>query len=467
MSAEEVLDIGSRLELFVDEFLIGRLDGARLELQRPQPAGMAVAFDAPWEGLFAGCITVIQDADRFLMYYRGMPEAQKEGRFDCACLATSPDGVNWEKPTLGLFEYDGSRDNNIVLCGQRAVTHNFCPFLDQRPGVPEEQRFKAVGGTHPDGIFAYASPDGIHWAPMQNEPILTAEVFAFDSQNVAFWSEAEQCYVCYFRTWRQAEGGEGRLGYRWISRATSEDFLDWSEFAEMDAGDAPWEQTYTQQTHPYYRAPHLYIALAARFWPRRKVVSDEQARKIGVHPDYCHDCSDGILMTSRGGNRYDQTFLESFMRPGPGLNHWVSRTNYPALGVVPTGPGEMSMYAHRNYASPTAHAARCTLRVDGFASVNAPYAGGELRTKPLRFAGDALVINYSTSAAGGIRCEIQDPDGRPVPGHSLEDADEIIGDEIERVVSWQGGTDVAALVGKPVRLRFAMKDADLFSIRFR
>ena len=87
-------------------------------------------------------------------------------------------------------------------------------------------------------------------------------------------------------------------------------------------------------------------------------------------------------------------------------------------------------------------------------------------TKPLKFSGNRLEINYSTSAAGGLRVEIQDTKGQPIPGFSLAECPEIIGDEIARDVSWEGGGDVGRLAGAAVRLRFVMKDADLYSIRF-
>jgi hypothetical protein len=90
-----------------------------------------------------------------------------------------------------------------------------------------------------------------------------------------------------------------------------------------------------------------------------------------------------------------------------------------------------------------------------------------LVTKPLAFAGQLLEINYSTSAAGSVRVEIQDASGRPLPGFSLADCPEIIGDEIERAVQWKRGADVSSLARKPVRLRFVLKDADLFAIQFR
>lgn len=165
--------------------------------------------------------------------------------------------------------------------------------------------------------------------------------------------------------------------------------------------------------------------------------------------------------------RYDRTFLEAFLRPGLGPRNWVSRTNYPALNVVETGPGEMSLYVNRHYGQATARVTRYALRLDGFASAHAGYAGGEVVTRPLRFRGRALEINYSTSAAGSVRVEIQDGSGRPLPGFTLADSREIVGDEIARTVSWRGGGDVSTLAGKPVRLRFALKDADLYSYRFR
>ena len=106
------------------------------------------------------------------------------------------------------------------------------------------------------------------------------------------------------------------------------------------------------------------------------------------------------------------------------------------------------------------------LRTDGFVSIQAPYSGGELVTKPVIFQGSKLVINYATSAAGSVRVELQDAEGNPLPGFALDDCPEIYGDQIERVVAWKSGTDVNALVGKPIRVRFVLKDADLYSLRF-
>ena len=462
-----MIDIADRLELFVDGTLIDRMAGARLKLGTPQRADTAIRFDNPWEGRWAGGATVLHDTDRFRMIYRGMPSTGDGTNVECTCYAESADGITWTKPNLGLYDYQGIKDNNIIVWNQPPASGNFCPFIDRRPGVPDDERYKAMSGNWRKGIKAYVSPDAIHWRELHPEPVLTADGPCFDSQNVPFWSETEGCYVFYFRTFHPHPASLTKHGFRWVSRAVSDDFIHWSEWVEMDAGDAPWEEIYTQQTHPYFRAPHIYISLAARFWPTRKVLTDEQARAADVHPDYDHDCSDAVLMSSRGGNRYDRTFLESFVRPGIGHGHWVSRTNYPALGVIPTGPAEMSLYATRHYAQVDAYLDRFTLRTDGFASLSAGYDGGEMTTKPLTFSGAELEINYATSAAGSVRVEIQDETGRAVPGHTLDDCPEIIGDEIERVVAWSGGPDVSRLAGETVRLRFVLKDADLYALRFR
>lgn len=458
-SLTQVLEIGNRRELFVDHYLIDRLQGTRLKLHEPQLAGVALKFDRPWEGAFVGYCTVIKDGDVYRLYYRGLPKAGRDGsEIEGTCYAESRNGVRWEKPNLGLYEILGTRDNNVVLHGHAPASHNFSPFLDSRPGVPASERFKGVGGSQASGLIGFVSADGVRWKKWREKPIFTKGVF--DSQNVVFWSESEGCYACYFRTFTSD-------GFRTVSRATSKDFENWSAPAPMTFGDAPTEHLYTSQTHPYFRAPQIYIATPMRLLPGRRVLTKEQANALGVQPNYAGDCADAVFMTSRGSNWYDRTFMEGWIRPGNDLGNWASRAGMTALGVVPTGPAEMSVYKQAHYAQASAHLLRYTLRTDGFTSVNAPYSGGELVTKPLTFSGRELVINFATSAAGGVRVEILDEGGKAVPGHSHAEATELVGDEIERVVTWKAGADVSKLAAIPVRLRFVMKDADLFSLRFR
>ncbi len=455
----QVIDIGSNRELFVDEYLIDKLDGARMVLHHPRHEGPVMKFDKPWEGLFSGYCTVIKDGDLYRVYYRGMPKTGDGGAHEVTCVAESKDGKTWTKPKLGIYEINGTRENNVVYAHDPPNSHNFHPFLDTRPDVPKNERYKATSGLH-SKLYGFVSPDGIHWRKVKPEPILICG--PFDSANVAFWSDAEQCYLCYFRVFIK--------GVRWIARAKSKDFLHWGPLEELKAvhkgKPAPIEHLYTSQTHPYFRAPQIYIALAARLMPGRQVINDSQAKKLGVHPGYFHDISDAVLMTSRGGNVVDRTFMEGFIRNEIGLNNWISRSNYPAWHVVQTGPAEMSFYASCNYAQPTAELRRFSMRLDGFASIQAGYDGGRMLTKPFTFKGGRLLLNFSTSAAGSVRVEIQDADGKPIPGFTLTDSAEIIGNEIERAVSWKGKQDVVSLAGQHIRLLFELKDADVFAIRF-
>ncbi len=458
------VSLGTRREVFVDRFLIDHMTGLDLRLQNPTPAGTALTLDRPWEGIVSGYFTVLQDGDRFRMYYRGRPstsrlDASAEAA-EVTCLAESRDGIQWTRPDLGLFKVAGTRRNNVVLVEPKTATHNFCPFLDTRPGVPGSERYKAVGGTG-DGLFGFTSSDGIHWKQVSPKPMITAG--QFDSQNVVFWSESEHCYVCYFRTWKDT--------VRWISRSESADFLHWSLPAEMTFGDAPNEHLYINQTLPYFRAPHLYLGLAARFNPGRRALTETQVRALDLtHPrnyaELRNDDSDAVLLSSRGGTRYERTFLESFIRPGQDPRNWVARANYPALGLIQTSTNELSCFVLRHYGQPSIHLERMTLRLDGFASVHAGYAAGELITRPLRFLGTRLEVNLATSAAGFARFELQDAVGRPLPDFTMEESAELIGDSIGRTVHWKTGSSLSALAGRTVRLRIQMKDADLYAIQF-
>ena len=127
----------------------------------------------------------------------------------------------------------------------------------------------------------------------------------------------------------------------------------------------------------------------------------------------------------------------------------------------------MSFYVAQHYAQPTAFMGRFVVRLDGLGSVHAPYGGGEMLTKPMVVSGRELVLNCATSAPGGVRVEVQTPDGDPIPGYTLQESEEFVGDAIETVVRWKLGSSLASLAGQTVRLRFILKDADVYSLRFR
>ena len=443
--AQSPINIGARVEPLWDDHLIEKMDGVRLMLHNPVVREKVFSFDAPWEGDTSAYVTVLRDGEKYRMYYRGSSETADHPEF--TCVAESADGIRFTRPNLGIHEYNGSKQNNIVWTV--AGGHAFSPFIDSNPGAKPEARFKAVAplnaGARGNALFAYASPDGYHWKQIGEQPIITEG--GFDSQNLAFWDANRGEYVCYFRGWRKV---------RDILRSTSKDFVTWSKPEWLSYAGAPPEDLYTNAVTPYPRAPHIYVGFPKRLVPGRKAVE--------THP--VDGVSDGVFMSSRDGLSFYR-WPEAFLRPGLDRDNWTDRNIMAAWGIFELTPGEVSIYYSQHYRHVTAHMVRTTVRADGFVSVNADYAGGEFVTKPLVFTGRELVINYSTSAPGQVQVEVQDASGKAVPGFALDDCPPIYGDQIERVVKWKGGSDLSSLAGKPVRLRVNMKDADLYSIRFR
>lgn len=423
------IELSNRRELFVDRFLIESLEGLSLKLHEPKATE---AMAQPANDMEYG--TIIHDGSVYRMYTREGRGAKFDGdQTEVTRYCESKDGIHWTKPELGMVELDGSKQNNVIL-KEAPFCHNFAPFLDENPNAPKESRFKALAGTIKSGLVAFESADGIRWSKIRNEPVIQyTKEYAFDSQNVAFWSAHEKMYVCYFRHFL-----DGKL--RSICRTTSKDFIQWTEPIAMRP-NLPDEHLYTSLTHPYFRAPHIYIATPTRFFPNAS------------------NRTDILFMTARGDGPFDRTFRQAWLRPGLDAQRWENRANYAAWHVVQTGPEEMSLY--------TTPFRRFTLRLDGFASVHADADGGRMTTKVFTMAGDRLLINASTSAAGSIRVELVDPQGEPIEGFRLEDSQAFVGDAIEAQVHWKSTPDMRKLMGQPIRARFELKDADLYAIEFR
>lgn len=483
-NAEPVTEIGSRRELFVDATLIERLDGVERKLHHPVARNIAITHDAPWEGAGSGYHTVIKDGDLYRMYHRGSALGVQAGRLvvgkQVYCYAESRDGITFQKPSLGLVEYEGSTDNNIIWDG--VGVHNFAPFLDANPKCSPDARFKALAGTASEGgLFAFKSADGIHWSLMQEQPVVTEG--AFDSQNLAFWDPTAQLYRAYFRTFSKGVT-TGRVwkpaGYRAVRVATSKDFLSWGNEANLTYEDSPEEHIYTNQIAPYFRAPHILLGLPTRYVERgwsesMRALPQLQHRKMRseAHLRYGTALTEALVMASRNGVHFER-WNEAFLRPGiqrPETwqygQHYVASHAVQTASALPGAPNELSFYSSEGGWTGNSNAMRrYTLRLDGFVSVHGKWKGGRMVTKPVLFTGHRLQLNFSTSAAGKIRVGIQAADGSPIDGFGLDDCDEVFGDSVERTVVWNGNADVSSLAGKPVRLVFELADADLYSYQF-
>jgi hypothetical protein len=489
------IDIGSRRELFVDDFIIEKLAGkAELRLHHPEPREIALVHDAPWEGTGSGYHSVFKDGNLYRMYYKAWHlDVQPPGKVNTGshplfcCYAESDDGIRWRKPELGLHEFKGSKKNNIVMVPGKAGSAVADPghpavFKDENPNAPADAHYKAIiHSAKPRGLLAFKSPDGLHWTPMSDGPVITEG--AFDSQNLAFWDPVRKEYRAYWRIFTAGvitEKDWKPAGVRAIRTATSKDFLNWGPHKDLTYVDSPPEHLYTNQIKPYHRAPHIFIGFPTRYIERgwsdsMRALPELEHREMRAKASlrYGTAISEGLLMASRDGVKFKR-WNEAFLRPGiERVGTWNYGHQYIAWHVVETksalegAPNELSLYAGESYWTGTSsELRRYTLRLDGFVSVNAPMKGGELITKPLMFTGSKLTMNFATSAAGDIRVEIQDTIGKPLPGFALEDCPPVFGDAIERTVTWKTGGDVSAHAGKPVRLRFVLKDADVFAFRF-
>lgn len=439
---KEPVELASRRELFVDSYLVDGLSGAAVRrLHHPQRRGVAFALDQPWEGPTSAYFAVVPVDGKIRIYFRG---SGQENSHELCCVAESEDGLHFTRPKLGLFEYQGSKDNSIVWMG--AGSHNFTPFLDANPAAPADQRFKALASAGPSAqLVPFVSADGYRWRKLREEPVITKG--AFDSQNLAFWDPVRKLYVEYHR--------QGRDGVRDIMTATSPDFVTWPDPQFLDYGEAPKEHLYTNAITPYFRAPHLYLGFPNRLLENRK--------KVASHPNL--GVNDALLMSSRDMIHFER-WREAFIYPSLDEENWTDRNNYVAWGIVPLNDREIAIYSTDHYRHETARLVLNTIRTDGFASVYAPMAGGQLLTRPFTFTGKRLEINYASSAAGSLRFALCDAEGKPYPGYSLAESETLYGNELAHTVSFKQGSDVSALAGKPVRLRVNLKDADLFSLRF-
>lgn len=434
-SAEPV-DIGSRLELFVDDHLIGETRGdVHRQMIRPEPKEVVFETGEAWEGNTSGYYTVFQDGDLYRMIYRGWQhdEKMKAAHKEVTCYAESKDGIHWKKPKLGLFEWNGSKENNIVLLSPG--THNFTAFRDDNPKAPAESRYKAFGGvgSFGGGLVPFESPDCTHWKLTQNKPVITNG--AFDSQNLAFWDTDRREYRAYWRYFGN--------GVRAVRTATSKDFIHWENEADLKYHEGtPTEHLYTNAIQKYFRAPHLFIGFPTRYEPKSQQVEP-------------------ILMTSRDGTLFHRYADAVIPRTAPkDRNH--NRSNYMVWGMfqLPGQPKEISVYGTENYYERTpGRVRRFAYRVDGFVALRGGADGGQMTTRPLKFKGQQLLLNYVVNSGGTLTIETLD-----TTGSVIGKSEPLSGDAVDAPVSWKQKPDFST---GTIQLRFHMKNADVYSLRFK
>ncbi|MDR3674581.1 MAG: hypothetical protein P4N24_03765 [Acidobacteriota bacterium] len=482
---QDPIRVNSARQLFIDNALISGARGVRLVLNRPYPTGeRCVVADKPWESLGVwGYNSVIEDDGVLKLWYDAI--ASDGSRW--SCLATSQDGVHWEKPNLGIVPFKGSNNTNIVFPPVAMSHEPNCVFKDTNPACPPSEQYKMVANLQPPGgkkgTYVAASPDGAHWKLMKEEPAFRAS----DTNNICFFDNRIGRYVGYVRVWDVM---------RKVGRCEFDDITDWGKEQMVFSYDAedlqeldshifsanaaslgasaiktkPRMDFYTSAAWKYPRAEDVYLMFPSAYYH----FQEDWARRRGTTDPRNDGTLDVQFATSRDGKSWFRLDRHPFIRLGV-AGGFASATAYMASGCI-CRPEEIWFYygasdhTHGNY--DLAHdrflgtITRARMRLDGFASVDAEYSGGEFTTPPLPFTGNQLSLNTDTSAGGHVRVELQDESAKPLAGFSADDCDPINGNFIQKVVSWRGHTGMQAWAGRPVRLRFVMRDAKLYSFKF-
>lgn len=473
--AETATEVSSHKQLFLDERLIESKRGVALTMNPPKRDGrVLIAPDQSWEqGASIGVYSsVLKEGDRIRVWY-DLIRATGPGPYDHTrrvCYAESTDGTTFKKPVLNLHEVDGSKENNVVLPG---VIGGCAVWID--PQAPPEHRYKTQAKVYPTGqLHMHSSPDGLNWKKFAR---LDPGPGGWDTQSIVFWDPSIGRYLLYTRRWVRLEPEEA--SYRTVRRLESDDLRSWeneSVVMQADSIDLSTHKTPTAQPPiDYYGAdvfrypdcPDAYLMLAQPFWHWQ-----ERAPLKGLGPS----SFDVRLAVSRDGKSFSYPSRQPFMATGPD-GKFDSRFVWAMPDPVRIGD-ELSIYyvgANRDHdgnIDPAANGkhqsgiGRGVLRLDGFVSADTDQSGGELTTKPILFAGNRLELNLATSATGSVQVELQDANGKAISGFAVGNSDKLTTDDVRKTASWNGTSDVSKLAGKPVRLRFIMKNAKLYSFQF-
>ncbi len=454
--------------------------GIRLKALPAQKSEPFISPDSPWEGVI-GAPTVIYEDGLYRLWYEVVPPEDIAsgiaGQRNLLCHAFSEDGVNWQKPSLGIAEYQGSVENNIVYGGPLAPDwgyHGGSVFVDNH--CPPEERYKAfhLGFIDRDqyesykkkysefdphnerskskahALFGAVSPDGIIWEPLPDPLVLQVS----DTQNIAYYDDFLGKYVAYFRTWV--------MGKRSIGRSETEDFRRFplpETFIWPTSDVGPSDLWYANGKTVYPGAPDYHV-----MFPKRWCVAEDRFYvHIAVSPD-------GILW---GFPPEDQV-----LSPG-GRGSYDTGGVSAGCGMVEL-PGDIVAVPFIGYRIPHKYPRRPPLGEIAWASWQKgrmialeAEEQAEFRTtsvlpgkEPEDPEGYSIVLNARTNYVGEIKVEVIGFEGHTLPGRTFDDCDSISGNFLDRPVTWDGKPHIHTQPEKPFALRVRMASAQLFSITF-
>jgi hypothetical protein len=502
-----LIDIGSRKQLFLDDYLIESMKGLK---QGVNPAvkvdhNPIIRPERPWEGntLNIGRIIYEEDEGLFKMWYRSSEvRADPEGKLGgvwgiqvtgegetVTCMATSEDGIHWERPVLGLVEYEGSKENNIL------PPDTTIPSFKDAHETDPSKRYKKMDWTKdtmaPMQAVLHYSPDGSEWTPYEGNPIIdtTPVVGRWGPTYLMGWDPIRETYAAYVENTHHMRGP---MGKRIIGRAESPDMVHWTEPETVliqDELDYPDTEFYELNVTPY---EGMYVGLLWIF----------RTTNLTHHPE---------LVVSRDGVHFERNFREPFIYRG-GRRVDFDHDSVYVSHVIVHGDQVFCYYDGTNCRSPESmlelgedavmRPGLATTRLDGFVSVDAgngwvphdatdaelqattgrdylaqisqgPDSFGQLVTRSFSFSGSQLHLNSTRAPVaagpgeGETRVELLTFNHHKIEGFTFEDCDPITESGLDQVVSWNGSSDVSRLAGQAVKVRFYAKNAKLYSFQFR
>ncbi|NSW57558.1 MAG: hypothetical protein HPY44_16230 [Armatimonadetes bacterium] len=449
--------IGPQRQLLADDWLIESTSNLTRVQCKPEkyPNNPVLVRDKPWEASrteLYGSAFWDPTVQKLRLYYSAMVRPYDLHQ----AYAESDDlGRTWTKPKLGIMSFEG-QDTNFVYPG-RYWPHGPSVFLDPQDSDPA-RRYKLFTADYPipldsprnngePGIDVAFSPDGIHWTPSEHNPVIPG--FISDTGQCAFWDPRLERYVAYVRMWS---------GERCVGRTESLDFEEWST-PELVYSPEPADRRNNWQFYSMSVTPYegMYVGLVWIF-PAVPASGDWDADTPVTWPE---------LVVSR--DSYEWTRVapgEAFLPLGPvgSFDHRQIRT---ASSFVVLPDRILLIYS----GSPHPHVKEhkfdigcASLRVDGFAAMHAGDEGGTLVTRPLICAPGELLINARTEGDGYVAAEVLGEDGQPLPGYSREECLQFTGDSLSAPLAW-GGQLALPANPKGLRLRFLLRNADLYSFR--
>lgn len=452
--------------LLLDPRVVARTEDCRLTLGRVKkdPANPLFTQDRPWEAridnMYANVLRDPADGLYKCWYnpflYWSKPGDRESSRETGLCYAVSEDGVTWEKPELGLIDFEGSTANNLVM----RECHGAGVLIDENEADPA-RRFKMLFKTQEhrtkaqweEGIMwlkTAASPDGLRWSLLPYDmPKYTYK--QADTHNNVVWDVDRSMWVGITRTWDH-QLTEDRRARRLVARMDSRDFLKWTHPVEVFR-EEPEEvgrlQTYAM---PTFRYAGVYLGLVMMYHtgdpadPKRDYVECE----LAVSPNLIHwsrVCPGESLIPLGAKGAFDEKVIYAAFSPVV-LDDEI-RLYYGGCDGPHGGERKGAFGLAR-------------LRPDGFAGMAPERSGGAgaVVTAPVTCTGRTLKVT-ADAANGDLRVGVVGAGGR-----SVRDCDILSDNVTDAPVRWHGGKDLARFVGKDITLRFELGNATLYSFTF-